>query len=55
MKTGNNGSIVFESRYSEIEPLMEIFEEWLKDHPTDDKAEIAEQFLKLLDFLHMSW
>ena len=55
MKMGDNGSIIMESRYSDLEPLMEILEEWLHDHPEDENFAIAEQLHGILEVMHMSW
>lgn len=37
MKSIGNGRIEIELRYSEIEPLMAILAQWMKEHPEDDK------------------
>jgi len=55
MKSEGNGRIVMESRYSDIEPLMEILEEWIKEHPADEKAQTAKKLLGILEVMHMSW
>lgn len=55
MKAGDNGSIIMESRYSDIEPLMEILEEWMQDHPADENSDTAEKLLGILEVMHMSW
>lgn len=55
MKNGSNGEIIMESRYSDIEPLIEILDEWIDDHPNDDKKEVAEKLHNILDVMFISW
>ena len=50
----NMDAIQFESR-REIEDVMTILQEWKKEHKKDNKLEIAEEFLKKLDYMHMCW
>lgn len=46
MKSIGNGKI--ESRKSEIEQLMMILDEWMAEHPDEEKQEVAQK-LFLLD------
>jgi len=55
MKSVGNGRIELESRKSEIEPLMEILDEWMAEHPDDEKQEVAFRLFSILDNMHMSW
>lgn len=50
----NMDTIQFESR-REIEDVMVILQEWKKEHQVDSKAEIAEELLQKLDYMHMCW
>ena len=42
MKSIGSGQIEIESRKSEIEPLMMILDEWMAEHPDDEKQEVAQ-------------
>lgn len=55
MRDAGQGRIELESRYSEIEPLMAILSEWMKDHEDDEKTEVAQRLYDILDIMHMSW
>jgi hypothetical protein len=55
MKSIGNGQIEIESRKSEIEPLMMILDEWMAEHPDDEKQEVAQKLFFILDAMHMSW
>jgi len=55
MKSIGNGQIEIESRKSEIEPLMMILDEWMVEHPDDEKQEVAQKLFFILDAMHMSW
>ena len=50
-----DGRIEIESRKSEIEPLMEVLDEWMAEHPDDEKQEVAFELFSILDAMHMSW
>lgn len=50
----NNDNIQFESR-REIETLMLILQEWQKDHPRDQKNDLAQELFDDLDIMHMCW
>ena len=55
MRDAGNGKIEIESRKLEIEPLMEILDEWMAEHPDDEKQEVAYKLFCILDIMHMSW
>ena len=55
MKSIGNGQIEIESRKSEIEPLMMILDEWMAEHPDDEKQELAQKLIFILYAMHMSW
>ena len=55
MKSVDFGRIEFESRKEEIEPIMEILDQWMAEHPNDEKQEVALKLFHILDFIHMSW
>lgn len=55
MKSIGNGRIELESRKSEIEPLMMVLDEWMAEHPDDEKQEVAQKLFLILDAMHMSW
>jgi len=55
MKNIGQGRIEIESRKSEIEPLMEILDEWMAEHPDDEKQEAAFKLFGILENMHMSW
>jgi len=55
MKSIGQGRIELESRKSEIEPLMMILDEWMTEHPDDEKQEVAQKLFFILDAMHMSW
>lgn len=45
---------LFESRRN-VEDLMLILQQWIKEHPKDNKAEYAEELFEKLDYIHMTW
>lgn len=45
---------LFESRRN-VEDLMLILQQWMKEHPKDDKKEYAQELFDKLDVLHMTW
>ena len=45
---------IFDSR-REVEYLMLILQEWIKEHPQDNKAEYANELFDKLDYIHMVW
>ena len=49
-----NDSIIFEDR-QELGDVIRILEEWMKDHPTDKKGEIAKKLMKFVDIIEMNW
>lgn len=55
MKSADNGRVEFESRKEEIEPIMEILDQWMAKHPDDEKQEVAMKLFHILDFIHMTW
>ena len=55
MKSIGNGGIEFESRYQDIEPLMDILDQWMKEHPDDEKKEVAEKLYGILKVMYIGW
>ena len=55
MKNADNGCIRLDSRKEEIEPVMEILDQWMAEHPDDEKQEVAQKLFFILDAMHMSW
>jgi len=55
VKRLDQGRIEFESRKGEIEPLMAILDEWMAEHPDDEKQETAFELFSILDAMHISW
>ena len=55
MKSIGKGRIEIESRYQDIEPLMEILDQWMKDHPNDEKKEVAEELFGILEVMYIGW
>lgn len=53
MKKTNDG-IIFEDR-QELGDVINILEEWMKDHPRDQKKATAQSLVKLVDAIEMSW
>ena len=51
--TGYDG-IKLESR-SEVDELEGILNEWLKDHPGDEKAALAEKLSHVLEVMWYEW
>ena len=55
MKSIGNGRVELESRKSGIEPLMMVLDEWMAEHPDDEKQEAAQKLFFILDAMHMRW
>lgn len=49
-----NDSIIFEDR-QELGDVIRILEEWMKEHPRDQKKETAQKLFNLVDVIEMSW
>ncbi|MGN0327252.1 MAG: hypothetical protein ACI4DW_13130 [Lachnospiraceae bacterium] len=45
---------LFESRRN-VEDLMLILQQWIEEHPKDNKAKYAEELFEKLDYIHMTW
>lgn len=45
---------LFESRRN-IEDLMLILQQWMKEHPNDSKQDYAKELFDKLDVLYMTW
>ena len=55
MKNTGNGCVQFESRKEELQPVLEILDQWMAEHPDDEKQEVAMKLFHILDFIHMTW
>ena len=47
-------SIEFESR-RELEAIMKVVEQYIKDHPSEKENETLKEFYNHLDSIHMCW
>ena len=45
---------IFKSR-NEVECTMLILQQFIEEHPKDEKAEYAQELFDKLDVLHMTW
>lgn len=46
--------VLFENRH-EIEDVMLILNQFMEEHPKDDKVALAKRFFDRLEVLHMTW